>query len=86
MENKDIIFEEKSGYAIITFNRPRELNPLNANMKMEIAKALDEVENNPNIRGVIIAGAGKSFMAGTDLNEIDASRTAADTRDMSEHV
>lgn len=85
MEYKDIIFERKNGYAIITFNRPRELNPLNANMKMEIAKALDEVESSSDIGGVIIAGAGKAFMAGTDLNEIDAERTAADTTRMSVH-
>lgn len=85
MEYKDIIFEEKDGYAIITLNRPRELNPLNTNMKMELTEALDEVEENSDIRGLIIAGAGKAFMAGTDLNEIDAGRTAADTTEMSAH-
>lgn len=85
MDYKDIIFEAKNGYAIITFNRPKELNPLNANMKKELSEALTAVENNPDLGGVIIAGAGKAFMAGTDLNEIDTARTAADTVEMSVH-
>ena len=85
MEYKDIIFEKKDGYAIITFNRPKELNPLNANMKKELSEALTAVEEDSDIGGVIIAGAGRAFMAGTDLNEIDTARTAADTVEMSVH-
>lgn len=85
MEYKNIIFEKKDGYAIITFNRPKELNPLNANMKKELSEALTAVEEDSDIGGVIIAGAGRAFMAGTDLNEIDTARTAADTVEMSVH-
>lgn len=57
----------------ITINRPDKLNALNKDVFTDLNKALDEVENNPEIKSVIITGAGpKAFVAGADISEFSA--------------
>jgi len=54
----------------ITINRPEKLNALNKNVFTDLDKALDDIEKNPEIRSVIITGAGsKAFVAGADISE-----------------
>lgn len=53
---------------IVTINRPEARNAVNAAVHVGIGTALDEAEADPEIRVVIITGAGdKSFCAGADL-------------------
>ena len=59
-----------NGICTITINRPDKLNALNKDVFTDLNKALDEIENNPAIRSVIITGAGpKAFVAGADISE-----------------
>ncbi|MEO7983022.1 MAG: enoyl-CoA hydratase-related protein [Bacteroidota bacterium] len=54
----------------ITINRPDKLNALNKTVFDDLNTALDEIEKNPDIRSVIITGAGpKAFVAGADISE-----------------
>jgi enoyl-CoA hydratase len=54
----------------ITINRPDKLNALNKDVFTDLNKMLDEVESNPEIKSVIITGAGpKAFVAGADISE-----------------
>lgn len=54
----------------VTINRPDKLNALNNTVFEELNKALDEIENDPAIKSVIITGAGpKAFVAGADISE-----------------
>src|SRR5436189_5857560 len=54
----------------ITVNRPEKLNALNKNVFTDLDKALEDIEKNPEIRSVIITGAGpKAFVAGADISE-----------------
>ena len=56
----------------ITINRPDKLNALNKEVFTDLNKALDEIENNPEIKSVIITGAGpKAFVAGADISEFN---------------
>src|SRR4051812_35778164 len=61
----------------ITVNRPDKLNALNKTVIEELSAAMDEVCRNPEIRSVIITGAGhKAFVAGADIaefGELDAA-------------
>ncbi|AMG75983.1 enoyl-CoA hydratase-related protein [Sphingopyxis granuli] len=53
---------------IVTINRPEARNAVNAAVHVGIGTALDEAESDPEIRVVIITGAGdKAFCAGADL-------------------
>ena len=59
-----------NGIFIITINRPDKLNALNKTVMEELSTAIDEVNNNSEIKSAIITGAGpKSFVAGADISE-----------------
>lgn len=71
MAYQNIIFDVAEGIATITFNRPKALNALNADLLDELALALDEVEADEAIRVLVLTGAGdKSFVAGADITEL----------------
>ena len=54
----------------ITINRPDKLNALNREVMDDLNNVMDEVYKNPEIRSVIITGAGnKAFVAGADISE-----------------
>lgn len=54
----------------ITINRPDKLNALNKHVMADLDEVMNEVESNPEIRAVILTGAGaKSFVAGADISE-----------------
>lgn len=61
-----------NGIFTITVNRPDKLNALNKDVFTDLNKALDEINHNPEIRSVIITGAGpKAFIAGADITEFN---------------
>ena len=71
MAYNHIIFEEVNGIVTITFNRPKALNALNADLLHEFSQALDGIFSNQSIRVLILTGAGdKSFVAGADITEL----------------
>ena len=53
---------------LITLNRPKELNAMNEELMGELDRALAEAETDPEIRGVIITGAGGAFSVGEDVS------------------
>jgi enoyl-CoA hydratase len=70
MAYENLIFEVEDKIALITLNRPKALNALNDDLLKEINGALDEVESNAAIKGAIITGAGKAFVAGADISQM----------------
>ncbi len=71
MKYQHILLDIKNKMAWITFNRPEQLNAMNAMMMDEIIHALDVVDkaDSKEIGVVVITGAGKAFMAGADIKE-----------------
>src|SRR5262245_47274702 len=65
----NILVEESSHVATITFNRERVLNALSKALKNELSDALRKIAADRGIRAIILTGAGKAFSAGQDLNE-----------------
>ncbi len=76
--NPPILFDVKQGYAVITLNRPKQLNSFNNDMHYALQDALTEVENNDDIRAVLITGAGRGFCAGQDLGDRDPTKNQYD--------
>jgi len=78
-----IIYEKTGPLARITLNRPEAMNTFTRTMFLEVGKALDDAEQDPETRVVIITGAGKAFCAGVDLkfsqNEL---KTLQDKQDL----
>ncbi len=68
---ENIIYEKKDSVATITLNRPKALNALNTPLMKELRDALEDAEQDENIRVIVITGAGeKAFCAGADIPEI----------------
>ncbi len=57
----------ETNIALMTFNRPERLNAISWEMVEEIHDVLTCMENDPNIRILILTGAGRGFCSGTDL-------------------
>lgn len=68
-----IIFEIKSGVGKITLNRPDLLNSFNKEMALAVQDALDHCAENPEVRCIVLTGAGRAFCAGQDLQEAIAA-------------
>ena len=68
-ESNQVIYEVSQGIAQITLNRPDKLNSLTEKMHHDLRWALDCVDQDGDIRIVIIKGAGKGFCAGQDLKD-----------------
>lgn len=67
----NLLFVVASGIARITVNRPDKLNALNDAVIAELGTAIDQVGQDPEIKGVILTGAGsKAFVAGADIAEL----------------
>lgn len=62
--------ELRDGIYILTINRPEALNALNLLVYKEINQVLDEIENNPEVKVLIVTGEGKAFVAGADIAEM----------------
>jgi enoyl-CoA hydratase len=71
MDYENILYEPKDGIGWITINRPKAMNALSTSLLAELCDAIKTVEENGDIRAVVILGAGeKAFSAGADLGEI----------------
>jgi enoyl-CoA hydratase len=64
-----IVVEKLGPVARLTLNRPERANALNQTMLAEIGAALDEAENDADVRALIVRGAGAAFSSGFDLKE-----------------
>ncbi len=62
-----------AGIAALTLNRPDKRNALNGALIDALRSALDRTAGNETIRVVTLAGAGKDFCAGADLEELERS-------------
>jgi enoyl-CoA hydratase len=63
-----VLYEERDGLAFVTLNRPDKLNTLNEALIAGLVDALDQAAASPEVRAVILRGAGRAFSAGYDLN------------------
>ena len=62
-----IIYEKLNGVATITLNRPQSLNAFIPQMNQEVLQALRDSERDPEVRSIMMTGAGRAFCAGQDL-------------------
>ncbi len=65
-----ILFEKKGFVGVLTISRPEALNALNSATLDELYARCEEIKNDPELRCLIITGAGKAFVAGADIAEM----------------
>lgn len=73
MAYEHILYDVADNVATITINRPDSYNSLSLDTLEEIKAALKTCERDPQVRAVLLTGAGKAFSSGADLVEIGAN-------------
>lgn len=68
-ETNNFKVEQENHIAWLTLNRPEKRNTMGLAFFREIGEFFDEFDRNPDVRVVVVKAEGKSFSAGTDLNE-----------------
>ena len=64
---EDCLAHIEDNISLITLNRPEARNAMSGGMTRGLAQALEEAETNPDVRAVVITGAGGAFCAGGDV-------------------
>jgi enoyl-CoA hydratase len=73
MEFKNLCLDKRSPLAVVTVERPKVLNTLNAETLTELSEIFEELAADPEIRVILLAGAGdRAFVAGADIRELAA--------------
>jgi enoyl-CoA hydratase len=63
--------------ATITVNRPDKLNALNDRVIFELGDAIDDLRTRDGVAGIILTGAGRAFVAGADIAELQKHGAAS---------
>jgi enoyl-CoA hydratase/3-hydroxyacyl-CoA dehydrogenase len=64
---RTVLSRIRDGIATLTINRPHAMNALSESVVAQLHDSFQQVVSDPDVRGVVIAGAGKAFAAGADI-------------------
>ena len=67
-----LVEEAKPGVFLITIDRPERRNALNIEVKDLVADAVTELDARPDVRVIVLSGAGGVFVAGADVAEMES--------------
>ena len=70
----DLLSETREHVAVLTLNRPDRLNAITLGMVEALAHALKDAEADPEVRAIVITGAGRGFCSGLVLKEASAGQ------------
>lgn len=70
MKYETIIYEKEGGVSIVTLNRPERLNAINFQLASDLYNVLEAIDQDEEVRAVILTGAGRGFCAGADIKEM----------------
>jgi enoyl-CoA hydratase/carnithine racemase len=74
---ENVLGEMRGAVLVVTLNRPDRLNAWNDELEDRYFELLDEAEADPEVRAVVVTGAGRGFCAGADMDILEqASGTA----------
>lgn len=80
MPMSECLYEVREpGIGLITFNRPDRLNAWTARMGHEYFAALDAAVADPNVRVIVVTGAGKGYCAGADMGTLQGIPSLSDS-------
>lgn len=74
-----VLSERRGAVMLVTLNRPERLNAWNDELEDRYFELLDEAEADPEVRAVVVTGAGKGFCAGADMNILEEASDTATT-------
>jgi enoyl-CoA hydratase len=74
---QNLLLERQDGIARLTLNRPETRNAMTPEMAQEVAAAVDDLNADPEVRVVVVRGAGKAFSGGGSLQALEQEAAAA---------
>lgn len=63
----NVLLDLDGPVAVITLNRPARLNAVDRSIALELVDAIGDADSNPDVKAIVITGAGRAFCAGADL-------------------
>jgi len=64
-----LLVEQRQHVVYVTLNRPTALNALNNPLRRDLKRCFTDLQADPDVRVVVITGAGRGFCAGQDLGD-----------------
>ena len=71
-----LLVEQDRGVALVTLNRPEQMNAFTPRMGLELGHALSTLDADDGVRAIVVTGAGKAFCAGAALDPEGSTFTA----------
>jgi enoyl-CoA hydratase/carnithine racemase len=71
-EDQVVLYEVEDGVAVVTLNRPDSLNAWTPELGRSYFDRLQDAENDPEVRAIVVTGAGRGFCAGADFDYLKA--------------
>jgi len=75
-----IVEKRASGAAVVTMNRPEILNAINWDMHEELERVFVELDQDKDVRAIVLTGAGRGFCSGGDQKSLDKGPLPSPTR------
>ena len=70
--SETVLFEVRDDVAVLTFNRPDRLNAWIPELQTRYFDLLEECAARPDVRAIVLTGAGRGFCAGADIQSLEA--------------
>ena len=83
---KTLLIETKNYITTITLNRPDVHNAFNEELATELQESFNALNDNNDVRAIMITGAGRSFSAGADLNYMKSAAAKTSEQNISESL
>src|SRR5687768_1226648 len=81
-----LLYETKDHVATLTLNRPERLNALGGTLREDLTGGLTRAIDDPQVRAIVITGAGKGFCAGGDVKAMQEANAAGRARPLADRV
>ncbi len=70
MEFESVTVQKDGAVAVVTLNRPQQLNALSYNLVKDLCLAVEQLDSDEEVRAIIVTGGDKVFAAGADIKEM----------------
>lgn len=70
MAYQTLIYQKEEGIGMVTLNREDRLNAINYQLAVDLEALVDEAFDDPEVRVLVLTGAGRGFCAGADIKEL----------------
>lgn len=86
MTYKCLLYDVKDGVAVLTLNRPERLNALGDTLREDLQDAVTRASEDPEVRVMILTGAGRGFCSGGDVKAMNERRESGGGRPVMDKV